>query len=126
VAFGLFLAAAAQECNETRLLFEAPAHPTFVYLQVSTISLQKLDSVESSFLSDFYMNLAWMDDRLYADEEFDPACMWAVQPDFSNGMDSFGLDDVDLAIQSGPPAWAGLGPDHDGEAWVTLSGRKQG
>jgi hypothetical protein len=75
VAFGLFLAAAAQECNETRLLFEAPAHPTFVYLQVSTISLQKLDSVESSFLSDFYMNLAWMDDRLYADEEFDPACM---------------------------------------------------
>jgi hypothetical protein len=37
MASGLLLAAAAQECNETRLLFEAPAHPILVYLQVSTI-----------------------------------------------------------------------------------------
>jgi hypothetical protein len=116
--------AASDGCNAS--LYNPPALPTSVYLQISTISVQKLDTVDSSFSTDFYMNLAWQDNRLTTDLEFDPACMWAVQPDFTNALGDFGLNEADTAIQAGPPAWTGLGTGHGQETWVTVAGRKQG
>lgn len=82
-------AAALALAPATAALLDPPLAPTPVYVAFAFNSLEKLDAVESSFNSDFYLVATWRDDRL-ADVAagpvglFDPALHFWPQLEFTN------------------------------------------
>lgn len=60
-----------------------PASPTTVYLKIWVNQLDKIDGVEQTFSSDFYMTSYWEDSSI-TEDDFDEAIHWTPQIEFSN------------------------------------------
>ena len=106
-----------------------PAKPTNVYFQVTFNSLRKISSVDSTFINDFYINLAWRDDRLFTaiGGQFDPMSMFEPAPEFINAEADYGVVlDYNIIDAADIPEWVGVTKSKVNETWVVGVGRKQG
>lgn len=107
-----------------------PALPTQVYVTFSVNTLRKIDAVDSTFKMDFYVNLAWKDNRVANHSDFDETTMFHPAPEFVNtDASDYSVDIVYSIIRSqDTPGWLDLtlAEKRAGETWVIGIGRKAG
>ena len=109
-----------------------PVSPINVYYHMELNNLRKIDAVDSSFILDFYISIAWRDDRLYDtmmnDEDYDPITSFFPQPEFINVADEdSATPSLEFYFTDGYtlPKWVGVTASGDtNETWVIGSGRK--
>lgn len=79
-----------------------PSSPTVVYVHLLINALEQIDAAESTFYTDFYLSMAWIDNRLANDSgiTYDPTSMFNPQVEFLNSRE---VEAADYAYTFGLP-----------------------
>ena len=107
-----------------------PSYPTEVFVKLSLNGLRKIDAVDSTFITDYYIMMAWRDDRLYNEigSTLDPTTNFHPTPEIINPADENSATEFTNLIISPDdlPGWVYRAPSVMNETWVLAIGRKIG
>lgn len=111
-------AAAAQNANMSAPLVEMPYGAdgrVTLYATLAFLKLGQLDAVKATFYTDYYLSIAWRDDRAVAGEDL-PKGLWVPDPERINSPSDTSIELGYYFASDGPPSWAKL--DASDGVWI--------
>lgn len=130
--FVLLCAASARNANLSAPFTEPPLSAldgvVTVYATIAFLKIASIDVVSATFFADYYLYLAWRDDRVAGLAAL-PSDLWMVDPERINSADGTAVTlDPSVSVTDGAPSWLTntLSSAANAGSWIAVWARLSG